>query len=171
MSSPMTGVSVTNLIQQVIPSVSVSSLQSDPVTNHVLSKNYTVNNWSQYFMPVTGFPPVQSLQGPITTNLQSTVANISGTSSSVPSMSNFSLPFGNVLPGFPSVPNGITLTNATGIQPTPSITQLSPSSLSVITSLIGQLVNSESTQHGKDTELSVTNKQSSTLHTFTFNRK
>ncbi|XP_076077893.1 uncharacterized protein LOC143048227 isoform X2 [Mytilus galloprovincialis] len=182
MSSPMTGVSVTNLIQQVIPSASVSSLQSDPVTNPALSRTTlsttglntvglagnspalpSVQSLNQ-FMPIAGFQSAQSLQGPHATNLQPTVAHMSGTNTSVPSMNNFSLPFGNVLPGLPSVQNGLTLSSATGIQTTPNITQLSPSSLSVITSLIGQLVNSESTQHGKDTELSVTNKQSHTLH-------
>jgi hypothetical protein len=88
------------------------------------------------------------LQGSHTTQL------LSGTSSTISQL----MP-SNRSTGLQSIPGQTQISGTAGLQQSSGICQLSPGSLSTVTSMLGQLISTGSTHQEKQSELSVISKQ------------
>ena len=127
-------------IQPELVGTNSIGLQSVPSLTQFLSGN-----------TITGIQSVSPLQGSHTTQL------LSGTSSTISQL----MP-SNRSTGLQSIPGQTQISGTAGLQQSSGICQLSPGSLSTVTSMLGQLISTGSTHQEKQSELSVISKQSST---------
>lgn len=138
-SSHLVPCNITRLQPELVETNSVG-LQSVPSLTQFLSGN-----------TITGIQSVSPLQGSHTTQL------LSGTSSTISQL----MPSKRST-GLQSSPGQTHISGTAGLQQSSGICQLSPGSLSTVTSMLGQLISTGSTHQEKQSELSVISKQSST---------
>lgn len=138
-SSKLVPCNITRLQPELVGTNSIG-LQSVPSLAQFLSSN-----------TITGIQSMSPLQGSQSTQL------LPGTSSTISQL----MP-SNRSTGLQSIPGQTPISGAAGLQQRSGICQLSPGSLSTVTSMLGQLISTGSTNQEKQSELSVISKQSST---------